>query len=50
MCRRGELDQVRRRGYAASLDQLEDGLAAIAAPVRSAHGDVVLNFAVGAHP
>lgn len=37
----GELDQVRRRGYAASVDQLEDGLAAVAAPVRGSDGAVV---------
>jgi IclR family acetate operon transcriptional repressor len=38
---RGELERVRRRGYAELADELEDGLAAIAAPVRSPEGALV---------
>jgi DNA-binding IclR family transcriptional regulator len=37
----GELERVRRRGYAELADELEDGLAAIAAPVRSSEGALV---------
>jgi IclR family transcriptional regulator, acetate operon repressor len=36
-----ELEIVRRRGFASAVDELEPGLAAIAAPVRGARGDVV---------
>jgi DNA-binding IclR family transcriptional regulator len=35
-----ELDQVRRRGYAVSVDQLEEGLAAVGAPIRGSDGAV----------
>ena len=35
------LVEVRRRGWAASLDELEVGLAAVAAPVRAVDGTVV---------
>jgi len=35
-----ELDEVRARGYATTLDELEDGLWAVAAPVSDAHGAV----------
>jgi DNA-binding IclR family transcriptional regulator len=35
------LAEVRRRGYATAVDELEAGLTAIAAPVRDAGGDVV---------
>jgi IclR family transcriptional regulator, acetate operon repressor len=38
---RGELERVRERGYAELADELEDGLAAIAAAVRSAEGTLV---------
>jgi DNA-binding IclR family transcriptional regulator len=38
---RAELDAVRRHGAATAVDELEPGLAALAAPVRGAHGDVV---------
>ncbi len=41
-----ELDQVRERGYALATDELEQGLTAVAAPVRSAHGDVVASMSV----
>jgi IclR family acetate operon transcriptional repressor len=36
-----ELDAVRRSGYATAVDELEVGLAAMAAPVRGARGDVI---------
>jgi IclR family acetate operon transcriptional repressor len=36
-----ELTQIRRQGYATAVDELEVGLAAIAAPVRGARGDVI---------
>jgi IclR family acetate operon transcriptional repressor len=38
---RRELERVRRRGYAELADELEDGLAAIAAAVRSPEGTLV---------
>ena len=37
---RRELDAVRRRGWAAAVDELEEGLAAVAAPVRGSDGEV----------
>jgi DNA-binding IclR family transcriptional regulator len=47
---RGELHQelasVRQRGYAVAVDELEVGLTALAAPLRSAHGDVVASMSV----
>jgi len=43
---RAELDQVRERGYAAAIDELEEGLTAAAAPIRNAHGDVVASMSV----
>ncbi|MEN3540914.1 IclR family transcriptional regulator [Microbispora sp. ZYX-F-249] len=41
---RAELAEVRRRGYAAAVDELEDGLSAVAAPVRGADGSVVASL------
>jgi DNA-binding IclR family transcriptional regulator len=38
---RGQLAEVRRRGWAQTLEELEEGLNAVAAPVRQADGDVV---------
>ena len=38
---RRDLAGVRRRGYATTVDELELGLTAIAAPVRDGHGTVV---------
>jgi DNA-binding IclR family transcriptional regulator len=35
------LEQVRERGYAITVEELEAGLTAVAAPVRNARGDVV---------
>ncbi len=43
---RAELDHVRRVGYAAAVDELEVGLAAIAAPVRGARGDVIAALSI----
>ena len=41
-----ELGKVREQGYAVATDELEVGLTAIAAPVRSAHGDVVASMSI----
>lgn len=41
-----ELDRVREQGYAVAVDELEVGLAAAAAPIRNAHGDVVASMSV----
>jgi DNA-binding IclR family transcriptional regulator len=38
------LAQVRERGYATAVDELEDGLTAVAAPVRNAEGTVVASI------
>jgi IclR family acetate operon transcriptional repressor len=41
-----ELDQVKRRGFAVIRDELEEGLTAIAAPIREADGRVVAAVSV----
>ncbi len=41
-----QLEQVRRRGYAQTLEELEEGLNAVAAPVRQADGAVVAALSV----
>ncbi len=41
-----ELGIVRRRGFASAIDELELGLAAIAAPVRGTRGDVVAALSI----
>src|SRR4051812_17527020 len=41
---REELEEVRERGYAVAVDELEEGLTAVAAPVRNAHGDVLASM------
>jgi len=38
------LAQVRERGYATAVDELEDGLTAVAAPVRNAEGTVIASI------
>jgi DNA-binding IclR family transcriptional regulator len=38
------LDQVRERGFATAVDELEDGLTAVAAPVRNAEGTVIASI------
>jgi IclR family acetate operon transcriptional repressor len=43
---RSELARVRRTGFATAVDELEPGLAAMAAPVRGAGGDVVAALSV----
>src|SRR3954447_24108884 len=43
---RDELDRVREQGYAVAVDELEEGLTAVAAPIRNAHGDVVASMSV----
>jgi IclR family transcriptional regulator, acetate operon repressor len=43
---RAELEQVRRNEYATAVDELESGLAAMAAPVRGARGTVVAAFSI----
>lgn len=41
-----ELAEVRARGYAVAVDELEVGLTALAAPIRNAHGDVVASMSL----
>jgi len=41
-----ELETVRRTGIATAIDELEPGLAAMAAPVRGAHGDVIAALSI----
>lgn len=43
---RGELEQVTEQGYATTLEELEPGLAAVAAPVRSHDGTVMAAISV----
>jgi DNA-binding IclR family transcriptional regulator len=43
---RAELDGVRRLGYALAVDELEVGLTAAAAPIRSAHGDIIASMSI----
>lgn len=43
---RAQLAEVRRVGYAAAVDELEEGLTAVAAPIRDAHGDVIASLSV----
>ncbi|MEU3995825.1 IclR family transcriptional regulator [Streptomyces sp. PDY-4] len=43
---RGELETVVERGYATTLEELEPGLAAVAAPVRSHDGSVIAAISV----
>ncbi len=41
-----ELAEVRERGFAVAVDELEEGLTAVAAPVRDAHGEVAAAISV----
>ncbi len=41
-----ELARVRERGYAIAVDELEEGLSALAAPIRDVHGDVVASLSL----
>jgi len=43
---RAELESIRRRGYAQTVEELEDGLNAVAAPVRQADGRVIAALGV----
>ncbi len=43
---KAELKRIRRTGYAAAVDELEVGLAAMAAPVRGARGDVIAALSI----
>ncbi len=43
---RRELEEIRAEGYAIATDELEVGLAAIAAPIRNAHGDVIASLSL----
>jgi DNA-binding IclR family transcriptional regulator len=43
---REQLELVRERGWAQTLEELEDGLNAVAAPVRGADGAVVAALSV----
>ncbi len=43
---REDLAEVREQGFAVAVDELEVGLAAIAAPIRNAHGDVIASISV----
>ncbi|MGB7423437.1 MAG: IclR family transcriptional regulator, partial [Ornithinimicrobium sp.] len=43
---RSELSTVRDQGFAVAVDELEEGLTAVAAPVRDAHGDLVASLSV----
>jgi IclR family transcriptional regulator, acetate operon repressor len=42
----GELQAVRRTGFAASIDEIELGLSAVAAPVRGARGEVIAALSI----
>ena len=43
---RADLAEVREAGYALVVDELEVGLTAAAAPIRSAHGDVIASMSI----
>jgi len=43
---RAHLEQVRAKGYAQTIEELEEGLNAVAAPVRSGNGDVIAAVSV----
>jgi len=41
-----ELEEVRARGYAIAIDELEVGLTAVAAPIRNSHGEIIASVSV----
>lgn len=41
-----EVDDVRRKGFAIAIDELEIGLTAVAAPIRNSHGEVLASMSV----
>lgn len=43
---RNDLQEVRELGYAVVVDELEVGLTAAAAPIRSAHGDIIASMSI----
>ena len=43
---RRDLAAVSEQGYAVAVDELEEGLTAVAAPIRNAHGDVIASMSV----
>ena len=43
---RADLAEVREAGYALAVDELEVGLTAAAAPIRSAHGDIIASMSI----
>ena len=43
---KAELAEVREAGYAVAVDELEVGLTAAAAPIRSAHGDIIASMSI----
>ena len=43
---RREVARTREQGYAVAVDELEEGLTAVAAPIRNAHGDVIASMSV----
>lgn len=43
---RRDLARIRERGYAVAVDEFEEGLSALAAPIRDAHGHVVASLSV----
>jgi DNA-binding IclR family transcriptional regulator len=43
---RDDLAAVREAGYAVAVDELEIGLTAAAAPIRSAHGDIIASMSI----
>ena len=43
---KAELAEVRELGYALAVDELELGLTAAAAPIRSAHGDIIASMSI----
>jgi len=47
---RRELESIRRRGYAQAVEELEEGLNAVAAPVRQADGRVIAALGVSGPP
>ena len=43
---RAQLDEIRARGYAQTMEELEEGLNAVAAPIRRADGEVLAALSV----
>ena len=43
---RADLAEVREAGYAVVVDELEVGLTAAAAPIRTAHGDIIASMSI----